>query len=102
MGVIFKRDRNGMKDFIAGAGGLTRAAPHIAEYSRFALARYRAFREREGDPKKRKQPSEKKKKYRVTSLAGKRERGNSARGGEPVEHGAHIVLIGNPDSRGVS
>lgn len=25
-----------------------------------------------------------------------------SRGGEPVEHGAHIVLIGNPDSRGVS
>lgn len=25
-----------------------------------------------------------------------------ARGGEPVEYQAHIVLIGNPDSRGVS
>jgi len=62
-------------------------------------------REREGERGREKETNGPKKAKKSSSTEPGREtrvRWWRARGGAPAERGAHIVLIGNPDSRGVS
>lgn len=100
-----ERNRNGIKDFIAVVG-LTRAELHAEFACTVSRTLQKRDREREEerrrDRKKKETNPGKAKKSSDTELGQETRVRGRARGGAPVERGAHIVLIGNPDSRGVS
>lgn len=93
---IFKRNRNIIKDFVVGHRRFdTRETTNTRDSHALRILKKRS------NPKK----TRNNKKSSDTSLARKRECDGArarARESAPVERGAHIVLIGNPDSQGVS